>query len=169
MKWSDEKGDWQEYSVKVRSLPGTNTIVEENWFYAGSGERGRNYAPAVLEWDPETLALIREEYWQGGLNSPNSGATPAITEYDPLTGDATKRVWMRAHEKHRAGGLPAVEFLKDGQPLRHEYWVDGELRRRDGPPIVNFDPDTGEITSTADRLEPERQIIPKPVPQILSP
>ncbi len=155
--------------MKVRCLPGTNTIVEENWFYAGSGERGRNYAPAVLEWDPETLNLIREEYWQGGLHSPNSGTIPAITEYDPLTGEVTKRVWMRVHEKHRANDLPAVEFIKNGKPVRHEYWVDGELRRDDGPPIVNFDPETGEIASTANQLDTERQIIPKPAPQIPSP
>ncbi len=170
MKWSDERGDWQEYAVKVRYLPGTSIVVEENWYVAGTDERGRNHGPAVLEWDPDTLNLIREEHWRACLHSPRSGEIPAITEYDPVTSDPTKRVWMKHHKKHRLNNLPAIEFLKDGLAVRHEYWINGELKRQDGgPPIVNFDPAAGEITSTADALEPDRQAIPIPKPSDFSP
>lgn len=165
MKSNDELGDWRDYTVRARYLPGTNIVLEEQWYHAAlDGELGRNHAPAVLEWDPETLNLIREEYWSFGmLGTPPDSDVAAISHFDPLSGEATKRIWMQKHKKHRGDNLPAVEFIKDGQPLRNEYWIRGELKREDnGPPIVNFDPITGGVISTADCLESERQGVPKP-------
>lgn len=153
--------DDEEYRVKVRRCPETGNALEENWYHL-NGDRGRNGAPARLVWDPHTFNLVTEEYWSmDSLQSPLSGKLPALTQFDPVSGDPVCRVWMRYHRKHRTGDLPAVEFLRDGKPLRHEYWVDGQLFRNSGPPIVNFDPETGEIVSTADTLEKKLQNIPR--------
>ena len=73
---------------------------------------------------------------------------------------------MEDHEKHRRGNLPAVEFLKDGKPIRHEYWVRGEVQRDDAPPIIEFDPGTGDIIRTAQKLETERPTVPIPKPVV---
>ncbi|KIC51043.1 hypothetical protein RA29_03960 [Tateyamaria sp. ANG-S1] len=106
----------------------------------------------------------------GMLQSPRSDEIPAITEYDPINGSPTKRVWMTHHEKHRAENLPAVEFLKDGKPVRHEYWVRGQLTREDGgPPVVNFDPINGEVISTSDKMDRGSQVIPRPKPSLFRP
>ncbi|WP_152612918.1 hypothetical protein [Tateyamaria sp. ANG-S1] len=172
MDHNDEHGEWQEYRVKARYLPGTSAVVEERWYDASLEDAlGRSHAPAVLVWDSDTLNLIREEHWMMGmLQSPRSDEIPAITEYDPINGSPTKRVWMTHHEKHRAENLPAVEFLKDGKPVRHEYWVRGQLTREDGgPPVVNFDPINGEVISTSDKMDRGSQVIPRPKPSLFRP
>lgn len=144
----------EEYKVQVQRCPVTGNAIEENWYYL-SGERGRRGAPARLVWDPYTQNLVASEFWDMGmLSSPLSGAHPAHTSFDALSGLPTCKVWMRHSQKHRIGDMPAVEFFKDGRPIRHEFWLEGQLFRNSGPAILNFDPMTGEVTSTAERLEP---------------
>lgn len=150
-----------EYRVKVRRCRETGKALEENWYHL-NGDRGRIGAPARFVWDPHTFNLVTEEFWMlGGRESPLSGMLPAQTAFDPVTGDPVCRVWMRYDLKHRVGDLPAVEFLRDNRPIRHEYWIDGQLCRKSGPPIVNFDPQTGEIVSTATVMEEKLQNIPR--------
>lgn len=147
--------DDEEYTVKVRRCLETGNAVEERWHHA-DGDVGRIGAPARLKWDPHTFLLTLEEFWvRGMLQSPMSGKHPAQTKYDPTTGEPVCRVWMQHNVKHRVGDLPAVEFLRDGKPVRHEFWQDGHLFRQDGPPILNFDPTSGAIVSSEDQLPEE--------------
>jgi len=152
--------DVEEYQVTVKRCPETGNVIEECWHHP-NGEIGRIGAPARMAWDPHTFIKVLEEFWVGGmLGSPLSGEIPAQTKFDPITGEPTCRVWARYGDKHRVGDLPAVEFLKDGKLVRQEYWLDGQLYRQSGPPIVNLDPITGAIVSTADALPSGLQKIP---------
>ena len=148
------------YQVRVRRCPESGNAIEECWFDQ-NGDMGRKGAPARLAWDPYTHVLILEEFWLGGMmESPLSGSHPAQTKFDPVSGIPICRVWARYNVKHRDGDLPAVEFFKDGQPIRQEFWIDGRLSRSSGAPIQHLNPETGEVVRTEDHTDRTPQVVP---------
>lgn len=144
-------GDTETYVRKMES----GVPVFEGYYLGLEVHRDPREGPALVSRDPDTGMVFRHAYFQYGKRHRDPQEGPAVIIRSVDTGEIIEEAYFQCGKLDRDEELGPAEIHHYTGPRRLAalgYYRRGKLHRRNGPALVEFDPENSVILNEVYRV-----------------